>query len=84
MTSGWRFGPGPFLIAGPCVVEDDATMLRLAETLATLAARHALPVCFKASFERPIVPVATPREVPGWMRACAPSSACARRAAFRS
>lgn len=27
-------------------------MLRIAETLATLAARHALPVCFKASFDK--------------------------------
>ena len=29
----WQFGPGPFLIAGPCVVEDDDTMLRVGETL---------------------------------------------------
>ena len=52
MTTGWRFGPGPFLIAGPCVVENDATMLRIAETLATLGLRHDLRVCFKASFDK--------------------------------
>ena len=51
MTS-WRFGPGPFLIAGPCAVEDDATMLRIAERLADIGTRHDLPVCFKASFDK--------------------------------
>lgn len=48
----WRFGPGPFLIAGPCVVEDDTTMLRIAEALATLGPKHGLAVCFKASFDK--------------------------------
>ncbi|MES2123110.1 MAG: 3-deoxy-8-phosphooctulonate synthase [Gemmatimonadota bacterium] len=52
MTSTWRFGPGPFLIAGPCVVEDDDTMLRIAESLATIGQRHSVPVCFKASFDK--------------------------------
>lgn len=52
MSSGWHFGPGPFLIAGPCVVEDDATMLRIAETLATIGLRRGLRVCFKASFDK--------------------------------
>jgi 2-dehydro-3-deoxyphosphooctonate aldolase (KDO 8-P synthase) len=51
-VTGWRFGPGPFLIAGPCVVEDDATMLRIAERLASVGARHDLAVCFKASFDK--------------------------------
>lgn len=52
MSNGWRFGPGPFLIAGPCVIEDDSTMLRIADTLATLGLRHQLRVCFKASFDK--------------------------------
>ncbi len=51
MTS-WRFGAGPFLIAGPCVVEDDGTMLQIAETLVALSARHGIAVCFKASFDK--------------------------------
>ena len=48
----WRFGSAPFLIAGPCVVEDDATMLRIAERLVAVGERHGLPVCFKASFDK--------------------------------
>jgi 2-dehydro-3-deoxyphosphooctonate aldolase (KDO 8-P synthase) len=40
------------LIAGPCVVEDDETMLRVAEGLATLGSELGLPVCFKASFDK--------------------------------
>ncbi|MBP7620809.1 MAG: 3-deoxy-8-phosphooctulonate synthase, partial [Gemmatimonadales bacterium] len=48
----WQFGPGPFLIAGPCVVEDDDTMLRVAETLARMGEKHQLRVCFKASFDK--------------------------------
>ena len=50
--TAWKFGPGPFLIAGPCVVEDDGTMLRIADTLASIGARHGIPVCFKASFDK--------------------------------
>ncbi len=51
MTS-WQFGAGPFLIAGPCVVEDDSTMQRIGERLAVIGQRHDLPVCFKASFDK--------------------------------
>jgi len=50
--TGWRFGPAPFLIAGPCVIEDEATMLAIGDHLAGLAERHDLPVCFKASFDK--------------------------------
>ncbi len=50
--SGFGFGTGPFLIAGPCAVEDDAVMTRVAEVLAGIAERHRLPVCFKASFDK--------------------------------
>lgn len=49
-TFSWH--DGPFLIAGPCAVESDAVMLRIAETLASIADRHRLPVCFKASFDK--------------------------------
>ena len=48
----WQFGPGPFLIAGPCVVEDDSTMMRIAERLVAIGERHDLRVCFKASFDK--------------------------------
>ncbi|MBI1723068.1 MAG: 3-deoxy-8-phosphooctulonate synthase [Gemmatimonadetes bacterium] len=46
------FGPGPFLIAGPCVLEDDALNLRVAERLAELGRRLSLPVIYKASFDK--------------------------------
>ena len=41
-----------FLIAGPCVVEDDALNLRVAERLAGLADRVPGGVMFKASFDK--------------------------------
>jgi 2-dehydro-3-deoxyphosphooctonate aldolase (KDO 8-P synthase) len=49
-TFTWR--DGPFLIAGPCAVESESVMLRVADILAQIAARHRLPVCFKASFDK--------------------------------
>ncbi len=49
---GSPFGPGPFLIAGPCVLEDDELNLAVAERLAAIAARHGLRVTFKASFDK--------------------------------
>jgi 2-dehydro-3-deoxyphosphooctonate aldolase (KDO 8-P synthase) len=41
-----------FLIAGPCVLEDDALNLRVAEHLARLAPRVPGGVVFKASFDK--------------------------------
>ncbi|MBL8961842.1 MAG: 3-deoxy-8-phosphooctulonate synthase [Gemmatimonadetes bacterium] len=41
-----------FLIAGPCVVEDDALNLRVAEALARLADRLPGGVVYKASFDK--------------------------------
>jgi 2-dehydro-3-deoxyphosphooctonate aldolase (KDO 8-P synthase) len=46
------FGPGPFLIAGPCVLEDDRLNLRVGEHLAALGAKLGLPVVYKASFDK--------------------------------
>ncbi len=43
-------GPKPFLMAGPCVVEDEALMLRTGEALADLSRRLSLPVIYKSSF----------------------------------
>ena len=50
--TGWRFGPGPFLIAGPCLVEEGSVLPRVAERLAELGRRHEIAVCFKASFDK--------------------------------
>jgi 2-dehydro-3-deoxyphosphooctonate aldolase (KDO 8-P synthase) len=48
------FRPGGefFLIAGPCVLEDDALNLRVAESLRRLGDELGLPVVFKASFDK--------------------------------
>jgi 2-dehydro-3-deoxyphosphooctonate aldolase (KDO 8-P synthase) len=44
---------GPFfVIAGPCVLEDDALNLRIAEALARIADDLDLPLVFKASFDK--------------------------------
>lgn len=52
MTS-WTFRhPGPFLIAGPCLIEPGDGLLRIAESLAEMGRRLDLPVCFKASFDK--------------------------------
>lgn len=52
MSTDWRFSGTPFLLAGPCVVEDDATMLRIAETLLRVGEKHQVRICFKASFDK--------------------------------
>ncbi len=41
-----------FLISGPCVLEDDAVNLGVAEKLAGLSLELGLPVIFKASFDK--------------------------------
>ena len=46
------FGPGPFLIAGPCVLEDDRLNLMVGEHLARLAERRGITVTYKASFDK--------------------------------
>jgi len=46
------FGPGPFLLAGPCVLEDDRLNLTVAERLADLGVRLGIPVTYKASFDK--------------------------------
>jgi len=44
---------GPFfLIAGPCVLEDDALNLAIGEALARMADDLGLPIVFKASFDK--------------------------------
>jgi 2-dehydro-3-deoxyphosphooctonate aldolase (KDO 8-P synthase) len=43
-------GNRPFLMAGPCVVEDQDLMLRTAERLAEIGRRLDIPVIYKSSF----------------------------------
>jgi 2-dehydro-3-deoxyphosphooctonate aldolase (KDO 8-P synthase) len=43
---------GFFLIAGPCVLEDDALNLRIGDALAELQARSGVPIIYKASFDK--------------------------------
>ncbi|HLG05562.1 MAG TPA: 3-deoxy-8-phosphooctulonate synthase, partial [Gemmatimonadales bacterium] len=50
--TGWRFAPGPFLIAGPCVAEEGDLLPRIAGTLAGIGERLGLRICFKASFDK--------------------------------
>jgi len=49
-----RFGPGEelALIAGPCVIESEDLCLTVADHLAHLSRRLAIPVVFKASFDK--------------------------------
>jgi 2-dehydro-3-deoxyphosphooctonate aldolase (KDO 8-P synthase) len=49
-TPFWR--PAPVLVAGPCVLEDDALNLRVAEALAELGLRLGLRVIYKASYDK--------------------------------
>jgi 2-dehydro-3-deoxyphosphooctonate aldolase (KDO 8-P synthase) len=48
----FRAGGPFFLIAGPCVLEDDALNLRVATELARIGADLGLPIIFKASFDK--------------------------------
>jgi 2-dehydro-3-deoxyphosphooctonate aldolase (KDO 8-P synthase) len=41
-----------FLIAGPCVLEEDALNVQVGEALAALQARSGVPIIFKASFDK--------------------------------
>jgi len=41
-----------FLISGPCVVEDDAIMMKTAESLAEIRDRLKIPVIYKSSFQK--------------------------------
>ena len=50
--SDWSFSRAPFLLAGPCVLEEGDLPLRIAARLAELGIRLGLPVCFKASFDK--------------------------------
>lgn len=44
--------PGLFLIAGPCVLEDDQVHFEVVDHLVEISERHGIPVVFKASFDK--------------------------------
>ena len=52
--AGYEVGDGKklLLVAGPCVMEGEAHALAHARKVKELAARHGLPVVFKASFDK--------------------------------
>src|SRR4051794_16513190 len=54
ITDELAVGPGcPLvLIAGPCVVEGQDFMLRLAETLLSMSRAHGVGLVFKSSFDK--------------------------------
>jgi 2-dehydro-3-deoxyphosphooctonate aldolase (KDO 8-P synthase) len=41
-----------FLIAGPCVIENDSFMLETAKRIQEIAARHDIPFIFKSSYDK--------------------------------
>ena len=52
-VEGILCGKDPFfLISGPCVIEEDAVMMKTAETLKEISERLKLPVIFKSSFQK--------------------------------
>lgn len=51
-TALFRSGGSFFVIAGPCVLEDDPLNLAVAQELARLAEALALPIIYKASFDK--------------------------------
>jgi len=46
------WAPGPVLIAGPCVLEEDALNLRIAEAVASLGMQLGVRVLYKGSFDK--------------------------------
>ena len=41
-----------FLIAGPCVIESDEHVLRMARAIQAVTQKHGVPLIFKASFDK--------------------------------
>jgi 2-dehydro-3-deoxyphosphooctonate aldolase (KDO 8-P synthase) len=61
----WTFRAAPLVVAGPCVIEADEMLLRVAEELARIGTRLGVPVCFKASFDKANRARATASRGPG-------------------
>jgi len=45
-------GGGLFLIAGPCVIENEAHALKMAEAVVAIASAKSVPYIFKASYDK--------------------------------
>ncbi|MDX1579752.1 MAG: 3-deoxy-8-phosphooctulonate synthase, partial [Gemmatimonadota bacterium] len=60
-----------FLIAGPCVLENDTLNLTVAEHVAREAERHDMPAIFKASFDKANRSSPESARGPGLVRGCA-------------
>jgi len=41
-----------FLISGPCVIEDESIMMKVAEELKEITSRHNIPLIYKSSFQK--------------------------------
>jgi len=41
-----------FLISGPCVIEEESTMMTVAEKLVRISERTGIPVIYKSSFQK--------------------------------
>jgi 2-dehydro-3-deoxyphosphooctonate aldolase (KDO 8-P synthase) len=54
IVDGVRVGGGarPVYVLGPCVVESEAMALEVAHAVREIGARHAVPVVYKASFDK--------------------------------
>jgi len=54
IAPGIKIGGGsrPVYIAGPCVIESEASTLEVARRLAEVAARRAVPLLFKSSYDK--------------------------------
>jgi len=60
-----ELGPELLLIAGPCVLEEEDRVLRIADGVATVAAALGIPTVFKASFDKANRTSLTSRRGPG-------------------
>lgn len=47
-----RLQEGPFLLAGPCVIENQDLLMRVGEELLRLKEKFQIPIVFKASFDK--------------------------------
>lgn len=52
ITYPYHKGSGFFLMAGPCVIEDETSPIRIAERLVEITAKLGVPFIFKASYRK--------------------------------
>ena len=49
---GLNIGSNLFLIAGPCVIESEEHVIRMAQDISAVAKKLAIPYIFKASYDK--------------------------------